>query len=140
MELVIRESDGYDYGFSEFLAYEVIPKRIMSLIKRDKLKKWDNYFFKDSKLDINLGSLKSTESIIKFGADNLSITYLNGYMTIHIDSNAKIIGTDTKISTVCRLINYGNANISGYMIFSDAFNTVRKELKLYQTMYMMRNM
>lgn len=137
MELVLREQDGVDYGFVEYLVNDIIPKRFNSLLDIKKLKKWDDYFFKDKSSEFNLGNLKSTEAIVEFGINNLSISSYNGYYTIGINSVEKIVGTNTKISTVCRLINYGNSNVSGYMIFSDVFKTVKRELKLYQNMYML---
>lgn len=137
MELVLREQDGVDYGFVEYLVNEIIPKRFNSLLDKKKLKKWDDYFFKDKSSEFNLGNLKSTEAIVEFGINSLSISSYNGYYTIGISYVEKIIGTNTKISTVCRLINYGNSDVSGYMIFSDVFKTVKRELKLYQNMYML---
>lgn len=137
MELVLREQDGVDYDFIEYLVYDIIPKRLKSMLNLKKLIKWDDYFFKDMKSGFNLGNLKSTKDIIEFGINNLSISAYNGYYTIGISATEKIEGTNTKISAVCRLINYGNTDVSGYMIFSDVFKTVKRELSMYQNMYLL---
>lgn len=137
MELVIRESDGVTSDFVNYLVDKIIPAKMRQLLNKKKLEKWDDYLFKNKKSDLFLGSFHNTYDIIMFGVNNLSVSEYNGYYTVGVNPVENITGTNTKISVVCRLINYGNADVSGYMIFSDVFREVRKELSLYKNMYIM---
>jgi hypothetical protein len=41
-----------------------------------------------------------------------------------------------RIETLCRLINYGNSSVKGYPIFTDTFNQVALNIKLYVDEYL----
>lgn len=137
MELVIRSAENIDRDFVLFLINKIIPGRFISMINPQKLKKWDEFLFKNNLSGFNLGSIKTTEQLLKYAIQNLIFSSYGGDFTISLDATKTIQGTNTKISAVCRLINYGNTEISGLGIFSDVFNKVRKELELYKNMYTM---
>jgi hypothetical protein len=137
MELVIRSAENIDRDFVLFLINKIIPGRFISMINPQKLKKWDEFLFKSNLSGFNLGSIKTTEQLLKYAIQNLTFSSYGGDFTISLDATKTIQGTNTKISAVCRLINYGNTEISGLGIFSDVFNKVRKELELYKNMYTM---
>lgn len=135
MELYINKKDVADRGFVEFLINKIIPSRLESIIDDRKLVAWDEYFFEEHKGEFNLGNLKNTRDIIRYGVQNFTYTTYGGDYIVEINNLSVIKGTSTKILPICKLINYGNTEVTGYGIFSKTIEKIKQELELYHNMY-----
>lgn len=137
MKLAIFDANEIiDIDFIKWLILR-IRNTIIQNINNDKLKKWDE-FFNSSTVYKNIYKKKiSTRDIIISGACNLTYLATESEFIIQINPNIFTPGLDrVKLSSVCKLINFGNLEISGYKIFTDVFDKFALEISDYVDLYL----
>ena len=137
MKLAIFDANEIiDIDFIKWLILR-IRNTIIQNINNDKLKKWDE-FFNSSTVYKNIYKKKiSTRDIIISGACNLTYLATESEFIIQVNPNIFTPGLDrVKLSSVCKLINFGNLEISGYKIFTDVFDKFALEISDYVDLYL----
>ena len=137
MKLAIFDANELiDIDFIKWLILR-IRNTIIQNINNDKLKKWDE-FFNSSTVYKNIYKKKiSTRDIIISGACNLTYLTTESEFIIQINPNIFTPGLDrVKLNAICKLINFGNLEISGYKIFTDVFNKFALEISDYVDLYL----
>lgn len=69
------------------------------------------------------------------GVNNIIVTHFDDKDIIQIDPNAIYPGTQTKVITLCKMINFGTLNFEPYPIFTDTFKYVEDNIKYLYIMY-----
>lgn len=113
-----------DYKFGEWII-EVVSNEIKSNIDEKKLIRWNEYLNTDGVLKFTSRKSILAKEIIYLGIDNLRLSELPNRFIIEINPNKYVPGVDkVKVVSACKLINYGNATMKGYPIFSNSFEMV----------------
>lgn len=66
--------------------------------------------------------------IVNMSINNLISYKFNDFYVITIDNNAILPNTEFKLIDMCKLINYGNLDISGTMIYTQAFKYINDNI------------
>lgn len=97
---------------------------------------FDEFFnSEDFKKKFDISSEVITSDIIKIAFNNFRISQFSDYFLIFIDQNLKLSRINNlTIDQLCRLINYGTADIAGWPIFEDTFQYIKDNIdSLYET-------
>lgn len=132
MKLVINNCD--DIQFIKYLI-KLLRKQLLGSIVPGKLIKWDNYL---NTLPIFKTKYKkgiTAKEIIYSAAFNIRYMKSGQDYTIYIDNNQKIFGTNAKLYSICKLINYGNMQMQGYPIFTNTFNYIADNIQILYLRY-----
>ena len=78
----------------------------------------------------------TTKEIILSGIYNLKYLKYSDKYIIQIDENQILYGTDYHLEDICKLVNYGNLEISGTHIFSNIFTYIQQNLQVYYQIYL----
>ena len=91
----------------------------------------------DKKVDeANLYNVKfDTRSIIFTGVRHLEYRKEKDGFRIFIREHIPIIRYNQDLDSLCRFINYGNTEITGYSIISDVFTEISKNINRYKSIY-----
>lgn len=92
----------------------------------------ENIFEKSNPYDKNKFDVRKA---VVISLNNLQINRIKNVYIIRISDNVVFPGYNVKLSTICKLLNYGNTNIKGYPIYTQAFDNVRLNLKKYYQQY-----
>jgi hypothetical protein len=114
---------------------KIITSSIKSNLNEKKLGQLDKY------IEDNFTHLfkkpVTSKDIIYAGLKELVCDDDSSKLIIKISTNKFMQGLDrVRIETLCRLINYGNSSVKGYPIFTDTFNQVALNIKLYVDEYL----
>lgn len=114
---------------------KIITSSIKSNLNEKKLGQLDKY------IEDNFTHLfkkpVTSKDIIHAGLKELVCDDDSSKLIIKISTNKFMQGLDrVRIETLCRLINYGNSSVKGYPIFTDTFNQVALNIKLYVDEYL----
>lgn len=138
MRLEIRsESLGID--FCQWLR-DIVADRIKGSVNEAKLIPWNDYLNNGNILVFtNRKSILAKEIIYK-GADSLRVVELPQKFLIEINPKYKMPGVENKkVLTLCKLINYGNAEMKGYPIFSNIMSDIADNINAYIDLYMLQD-
>lgn len=131
---IIDPNNQLDHPFIKWLIKQ-IQKYCISHMRADKLKRWDTYFSTKQFRSIYKKHIKARD-ILTAGIYNLTYIHAGEAIQIQINPNTNMVGFDRiKISSLCRLINYGNQEISGYPILTDVFQHFSEEFTTYLEAY-----
>ena len=116
---------------------------LIKFIKRTLLGKVDyrKLFMFETTLNENkslLGLFRryiSGREVFITGVNNIIVTHFDDKDIIQIDPNAIYPGTQTKVITLCKMINFGTLNFEPYSIFTDTFKYVEDNIKYLYIMY-----
>ena len=113
-----------------------IKDKILSDLNIKKLDIWTNYINEQQIYKSIYKKKVNCLDVILAGIYNLIYKYTFDGFVIMINPNINLPGFDrVKIASICKLINYGNQDISGYHIFTDIFeyfaNNINEYLKIY---------
>jgi hypothetical protein len=134
-----KNKDGMsiDKDFIKWLKSNMSDK-IKSSIDEKKLIRWNDYLNSGEVIEFTSRKNILAKEVIYLGADNLVVSELPNKFIISINNKKFVNGLKmVKIDTLCKLINYGNASIKGYPIFSDVFNEVANNIDMYIEVYYM---
>ena len=120
MKFEISDPDNIlDKDFIDWLKIKIRDRFLMEL-NIEKLKRWDEFFNSNPVYKSIYKKRINTKDLLVAGILNLECTQANSSYILSINQNAYVPGLDRiKIATVCKLVNYGNLEISGYPIFTD---------------------
>ncbi len=135
MRLEIEYKDNtLDKDFGNWLI-KIITSSIKSNLNEKKLGQLDKYI-EDNFTHLFKKPITSKD-IIYAGLKELVCDDDSSKLIIKISTNKFMQGLDrVRIETLCRLINYGNSSVKGYPIFTDTFNQVALNIKLYVDKYL----
>lgn len=138
MKLEITDPSGIlGKSFIEWLAIQ-IRNKVIKEININKLIRWDEYFNSETVYKSIYKKKISTKDIITAGICNLYYQTSETGFWIKINPNIFTPGLDRiKLDTICRLINYGNQQISGYPIFTTVFEDIAQHINEYVERYML---
>lgn len=74
---------------------------------------------------------------IVMSLQNIRYRKIKNVYIIEISSDTIYPHYLVKLSTLCKLLNYGNVNIKGYPIYTEAFTRVKSNLRGYYKQYLM---
>lgn len=118
MKLVVKTDN------SDFINYLI-------QILRYKIKVICLYSYNDSLNNLLLfitNNQYSLQKIVNISINNIVTYRYNDSSIITIDNNTVLPNTDFKLVDICKLINYGNLDISGTMIYTNAFKYVNDNI------------
>jgi len=77
----------------------------------------------------------SAREVIISGLYNISWQRYVDKIVIEINPNQLIAGTDAKLYEVCKLINFGTLDLPAYPIFTDLFETFKRNIDRWYDYY-----
>ena len=118
-----------NYSFFEWLIVKIRDKFLNDIDVRKLLR--IEIFLKSLYKDIDV------EKVILQAFDNLIITESINCYYIKINPNIFIANLDrVNLLSICKFINYGNAEIPGYQIFTNTFDHFAKNIDTYINRYL----
>ena len=127
----------HKYDKDDFISF--LKRRMLGYIALhidvDKIKLFNEYFnsdaFKKSYGNIDVDAL----TILKMSLANLKVLHYSTYATISIDDECLYPNTNVRLTTLCKLMNYGNLSVDAYPIISDTFRHFSTHIKHYVNKY-----
>lgn len=115
-------------AFAKWLTMIVVQQLHKSVDKR-RLKSWEQYLTHECGTNISIESFwkKSLQSITYHFVDNTLII-------INIDPK-EYLTSNIKMSTVCKIINFGTLDKKGYPVYTDVFNKIASNIDGYIKLY-----
>ena len=136
MQLIINDPEGIvEYRFCTWLVTQ-IQRKYFTEVKVKKYSNIDKYL---SELDfMENHKVVSSDTIIRQGLRNLIVTSGKDSYSIHVNDTILFdMENKIKLSSMCKLINYGTLSVRGYPIIIELFtyyaNNLDKLLKYYYT-------
>lgn len=127
-----------DRPFINWLCIQIRDKVIVDL-DLNKLINWDNYFNSEIVYKSIYKKKISTRDVIIAGVSNLIYQLSDSGFFISINPNIFTPGLDRiKLLTICKTINFGNQQITGYPIFTNTFQYIADHLNEYMERFMMQ--
>lgn len=131
--MILKLSNNID--LTDFLT-NYIPKKLFNYVllnlNEDKLIQLDEY------LNKHLGIKESSIDIIEYGFNNMFISDTGTGFIVMIDNNILIPDSSQKLINIINLINYGNLEVRGCNIVSQAFNYVESQLNNMVLLYRLK--
>ena len=127
MKIIVDIDIPISKSFLLFLKKE-IKNRFFLTIQLEKLK------YIDEKInDQNIFKNKiSSLDILLTSIDNIQIYRIDNIGIVQIDDNILYKDLDIPLSSLCKLITFGNINIEGYPILNNVFRYIQSHLKYYR--------
>lgn len=100
-------------------------------ILRSRIKVIYPYSYNDTLNNLLLVITKNQyglQKIVQMSIDNLIDYKYNDTYIITIDNNTILPNTDFKLVDICQLINYGNLDVPGTMIYTKSFKYVNDNI------------
>lgn len=114
-----------------------IRDKIISDVKLDKLKNWDNFFNNQSMYKSIYKKKILTSGLIATGSSNLDHIKSESSFYIRINPNIYVPGLDrVKLESICKTINFGTQEIAGYPIFTETFDYFAEHIQEYLDRYL----
>lgn len=128
--ILMIDNKGVSKGFILFIKKRMLTY-CLSHLELSKLDKFDEYFKSEGFVNTYKVSNLSSRNIIYLGISHLSHRRYETETQLSIDDSLYYPGTNIKISSLCKLINFGNMDIDGYPIFSNTFQHFRDNIDKY---------
>lgn len=119
----------YNKGFIQYLKKQIMKFLIVKL-NSNKLSAFDDYL-----QSIYGDKTITAKRIIFIGLSNLVCSDYGDKAIISIDDKICYPNTNVKILDLCRLINYGSADLKPYPIFTLTFNHFNSNIEKYSERY-----
>ena len=131
MNFVLVKSKKYNKGFATYVMKAV---KYLYAVKANpqKIRAINQY------LDANVKGKRKLNAfvILEQGFHNLECVDYGKTFDIHINPNAVVPNFNkTKIESLCKLINYGNSDLTPYPIFTEVFEYVKKNINALYNAY-----
>lgn len=136
MQLIINDPEGIvEYRFCTWLVTQ-IQRKYFTEVKVKKYSNIDKYLSELDFMENHKGV--SSDTIIRQGLRNLIVTSGKDSYSIHVNDTILFdMENKIKLSSMCKLINYGTLSVRGYPIIIELFtyyaNNLDKLLKYYYT-------
>lgn len=115
---------------------DYIKTILLGKVDYNKLTNFENIINQDKEI---LGPFKkhiSGKDIFISGVDNIILKHFDNTEIYQIDPNAIFPGTQEKVITLCKMINYGTLDFEPYPIFTDTFKYIETNIKVIYKIYM----
>jgi hypothetical protein len=136
MRLVIKDPDGIvSHRFCMWLITQ-IRRKYFTEVKIKKYSRVDDYLLTLALMERHKGI--SSHNIVQQGLSNLIVSSDVDSYSIHINDSIFFDSVEgIKLSSMCKLINYGTLSVKGYPIITELFtyyaNNIDNLLKYYYT-------
>ena len=128
MILTIKKDNKFiTEGFIRFLV-RLLRREVLSMLDKRGFEKTDNFL---RSLGLNI----SSEETVLLGVRNLTYTETEKDYSIHIDHNEKVAGTNYKVETLCKIIEYGNTVCKPQRIFTESIKHIEDNISKYYDFY-----
>lgn len=135
MVLKVKKNVG-DINFVKYLISEVQPYFTQRLSSdKGKVDSWTKYLNEHITLRTPKKNGVSARDILISGIYNLRVSVVNDSYVIEISPNEILPGTNIKISTLCRIVNYGTLEQPAYNIFTKVFKYFETNVYTYLQKY-----
>lgn len=139
MELRIKDDNGtFTDDFIVYLIREIGYYLPLKINKR-KLIKWDDYLNSIGITTTDKYKI-SSYNVLLAGVHSLTYKKIDNEYIINIDNNAYMPYITESIGTLCKLINYGNAELRGVYVLTESFEYFSKNVNKYFDKYVTRVM
>lgn len=133
---ILDPKNTIDNNFLSWLESK-IRNKLISSIDRNKLKNWDIFINSNPVYKSIYKKNISTLDILISGANNLISSRSSESIQITINPKIYAVGFDrVKIRSLCKLINFGNRDISAYPIFTNTFKYFAENIQTYIDRYL----
>ena len=134
MKLVINDPDGVvNYGFCVWLTSQIRSK-YMAEVNIKKFSAIDKYLESLDFMERHKG--QTAHIIVQNGLRNLVIKSGKDSYTICINESLSYdFLAGVKLSSLCKLINYGSLSVRGYSIITQIFTEIAENLDVLLTYY-----
>lgn len=131
MELLLRLTDDYDWN--DFVI-NFIPDKLINYVVLNcneiKTLAMDEYLQENTDVDY------SAVNILKFALSNMYVGRTALGITLQIDTVLEVPNSNENLLSIVKLIEYGNLEIKGLRILSEAFGYVTKSLPTLVKLYL----
>lgn len=127
MKIIVDIDIPISKSFLLFLKKE-IKNRFFLTVQLEKLKSIDE---KINAQNIFINKISSLD-ILLTSIDGIQIYQIDNIGVLQIDDNILYKDLDIPMSSLCKLITFGNINIEGYPILNDIFRYIQSHLKYYR--------
>ena len=131
MKAIIEIKDGYTDDFMEWLVYRTKELVVLGLNQKklDILNEYVQTLDMRVEVDLNIAFLDILDNI----------TYFKTEQCYHLGINTTVLygTTPFKLVDIAKFINYGNQEVQGTPIFSDAFHIVATNTENYYNRYLL---
>ena len=137
MKLTVVDSSGViDRSFAVWLTSQVKALLIKNL-KLQKLQKWDEFLTTSEEIDRLYSKRYFAYDVIEQGIQSLMFRFVNPTsFEIYINPNTLVKGyKQWKLESACKLINYGNLEVSAVPVFTSVFERVQENINEYAKTY-----
>lgn len=101
-----------------------------------KLIQWDKYLNDVESIESLTNKPISAESILRHGINSLAVKKLPQQLEIFFPNNKFVLGLNrVKLDTMCKLITFGNQEISGYPILLTTLQHFADNINFYVRLY-----
>ena len=132
MEMTLNLSRDFDW--SDFLT-NFIPEKLLNYVvlnlNEEKVSSLDEYLIESLKIN------NSSRDVIEYGLNNLFISDNGTEYIVRVDNNLLVPDTNQNLLTVIKLIEYGNLEVKGINLISQAFRYVVMQLQNFVDVYML---
>lgn len=132
MEMTLNLSRDFDW--SDFLT-NFIPEKLLNYVvlnlNEEKVSSLDEYLIESLKIN------NSSRDIIEYGLNNLFISDNGTEYIVRVDNNLLVPDTNQNLLIVIKLIEYGNLEVKGINLISQAFSYVVMQLQNFVDVYML---
>ena len=131
MKAIVEIKDGYTDDFMEWLVYRTKELVVLGLNQKklDTLNEYVQTLDMGVEVDLNIAFLDILDNI----------TYFKTEQCYHLGINTTVLyrSTTFKLVDIAKFINYGNQEVQGTLIFSDAFHIVATNTENYYNRYLL---
>lgn len=121
-----------EFDWNDFLI-NYIPEKLFNYVvlnlNEEKVLSLDEYLHKHLKIN------SSSRDIIEYGFNNLFISDTGTEFIVMIDSTLNVPDSTENLLSVIKLIDYGNLEIKGINLISQAFSYVVMQIHNFVKMY-----
>lgn len=132
MEMTLNLSRDFDW--SDFLT-NFIPEKLFNYVvlnlNEEKVSSLDEYLIESLKIN------NSSRDIIEYGLNNLFISDNGTEYIVRVDNNLLVPETNQNLLTVIKLIEYGNLEVKGINLISQAFSYVVMQIQNFVDVYLL---
>lgn len=123
-----------DFDWSDFLT-NFIPEKLLNYVvlnlNEEKVSSLDEYLIESLKIN------NSSRDVIEYGLNNLFISDNGTEYIVRVDNNLLVPDTNQNLLTVIKLIEYGNLEVKGINLISQAFSYVVMQIQNFVDVYML---
>jgi len=129
---IVNNENQLNELFAQWLVRQIQDELILN-VRKTQLAKWDAFFEQDTTFPKLSEKTKiSTSNLLLFGIRNIVYQLMPSKICIRIKQNTFAPNfNQVQIETLCKLIEFGNQEISGSYIFTPVLSAVAENINDY---------